>query len=240
MEINELKNSIKLEFDPRGMPGLGEINEAINETIRSLNRDHNLQRVFITITGTVDEEHKWSDIETKWGEVTEKWKELGGFIEGFGYDATNYILTVPDNIKQIEDLYRNDVKQVPSSYTKTFNTYSEYEDWVYLTYGTHYNVPANAYTCIGNKIYFNDDVSADVVKIICYKEYDEIKDDKLIVPEFFRQYLISNPIVILGSRPKNIISDRAYSRHILEAEKSLGGLNKRILEREHTAGLDCW
>ena len=239
MKISELRNSIKLEFSPSGMPGKNEINESINESIRDLNSGHILQRVLITITGS-DEDNVWGDITAVWGAIEEKWGELADFIEGFTYDSTNYILTIPDSIIKIDDIYIDDVKQIPMSYSRMLNSYSEYEDWVYLTYGVHQNAPSNGYTCIGHTIHFNKDVSTSVMKVVVYKTYNEIKEDKLIVPEFFRQFLISNPIVILGSREEHIITDSAYRRHIIKAGMSLRDLKQRLINVEHTGGLDAY
>ena len=172
-------------------------------------------------------------------DIEDIWGELAGFIEGFSYDSTNYILTIPDSIIKIDDLYIDDVKQIPMAYSRMLDNYTEEEDYIWLRYGVHQNIPANGYTSIGNTIHFSKDVSTSVIKVVCYKEYDEIVDDKLIVPSYFKQFLVSNSIVILGTRKKNIMNG-SIERHILKASDSLDGLKQRLVSLEHVAGLDAW
>lgn len=236
MDITNIISAIKMEFDPSGMPGLGEIREAINETIRDLNNGLPLQRVLLTITG--GGETIWGDVTANWGDVTIDWGD-DDFIHDFSYDSTNYILTIPDSIIKIDDIYIDDVKQIPMAYSRMLNSYSEVEDWVYLTYGEHYNIPANGYTCIGNTIHFNDDVTG-VMKVVVYKSYDELDGNTLIVPSYFHQFLISNSVTILGMREKNIIGSLSLKEHITKSEKALIGVRQRLINSEHTDGLDAW
>ena len=247
MKLKTLKNEITIDFLPEGMPGENSIKQAINETVRDLNNDSVLQRLFLTITGTETDSNvddikiNVDDMDVNVDDMDVNVGDVGDFKSGFEWDSTNLILTIPDNIIKIDDIYLNDVKQVPMAYSRMLNSYTSEEDWTYLTYGVHTGGSAYGYTCVGNTIHFNQDITLGIVKIVVYKEYDELNADGVLsVPDYFKQYIISNSVVILSTRPDMIIGQNALERHILKRDKALLGIQQRQVNQEHTAGLDIY
>jgi len=240
MDITKVRDAIKLEFEADGMPGNNEINEALNECIRNINSRTEGKRVLLTITGASGST-TWGGTTSVWGDTTTTWSEAGRFINDFSFDSDNNCLTIPYNVKSIKRLYIDDIEQIPKPYNKMINTYPADEDFFYLLYGTRITADAGFFTQIDNKIYFQKDLGSEtsVIKVECQIDYPDISDDA-DYPNYFKQYLISNSIKILASRSRNIISQNAHERHIIETQRSFNFILNGIEKIEQAKNFDIW
>jgi len=245
MDVTNIREAIKLEFDANGLPLKNEIDEAINECVRNINGRTPAINAIITITGTTDDDaDTWNvdDIDINVDDIDVNVDDMGRFIGGFSFDTDTNCLTIPETIISLKRFFINDIEQIPKPYEKMINTYPPDEDYFYLLYGTRVTADAGYFTQYGNKVYFQKDLSAEesIIKLVVEKEYDELSGNTLELPEYCKQYLISNCIKILGSRTKNIISDRAYSRHLAESDRFFRVILNRQASIEQSKNLDIW
>lgn len=242
MNISSIRNAIKLEFDIGGMPVKNEIDEAMNECVRNLNNRTPAIKALITITG--DDESSWNvdNIDINVDDIDVNVDDMGRFVSGFEFNSTDYYLTIPDNIISVKQLYINDVAQIPKPYESMINTESASEDFFYLLYGTRIVSERGYFTQYGRKIYFQVDLGSEtsVIKLEVEMEFDELDGDTLTVPNFYKQYLISNCVSILGSRSKNLISETAYMRHYRNAERAFRDIINREVAIEQSKDFDIF
>jgi len=213
--------------------------------VRNINGRTPAIPAIITITGTTDDDaDTWNvdDIDINVDDLDVNVDDMGRFIEGFSFNTTDYYLTIPETIISVKELLIDDIAQIPKSYEVMKNNYPSSEDFFFLIFGTRITGDVGYFTQFGNKIYFNKDLSAEttVIKLIVEMKYSELDEDTLNLPEYCKQYLISNCVKILGSRTKNVISDRAYQRHLIEAERFFSVILNNQVSIEQSKNLDIW
>lgn len=241
MNITDIRESIKMVFNASGVPSINEINEAINECIRNINGRTPAQKALITLTG-INGDWNVDNINLNVDDIEYNVEDMSRFNLGFKFESDGNYLEIPDNIISIKRIYIDDVQQIPKPYDKMMSTFPAEVDYFYQLYGTRIINNAGYFTQIGRKIYFQKNLNdeSSIMKMEVEMEYDEIKDSYLSVPNYFKQYLISNSIVILGSLDKNHISNAAYQRHIIESERFFNVIINRGIKIEQSPNLDIW
>jgi len=245
MNVTNIREAIKLEFDPDGLPVKKEIDEAINECVRNINSRTPAINALITITGTTDDDAStWNvdNIDINVDDIDVNVDDMGRFIAEFSFNTTDYYLTIPQSIIALKSIYIDNIEQINKPYEPMINTESGSEDFFYLLYGTRVTADRGNYTQFGRKIYFNKDLSAEtsVIKLSVEMKYDELAGDTLNLPDYCYQYLISNCVRILGKRSKNKISDRAWNESIVEADRFFKVIINNQVSIEQPAEFDIW